>query len=59
MKQARTKERIKKEIMKSLLPEEVSELDPKKMTKDDMLIAIGWNLYREELFQKLNLITKG
>lgn len=57
MKQARTKEYIKKEMMKSLLPDEISGLDSKKMTEHDMCMVIGWNLYREELFKRLNLIN--
>ena len=45
----------KKELIKYLLPEMIEELNPKKMTKDDMLMAIGWNLYREELLNNLKI----
>ena len=45
----------KNELIKYLLPEMVEKLDPEKMTKDDMLMALGWNLYREKLLKNLNL----
>lgn len=45
----------KKEMLKYLLPEMIEELDPDKMTRDDMSMALGWNLYREELLKRLKL----
>ena len=46
---------IRKDIIKSLIPKMIERLDPEKMTKDDMAIALGWNLYREKLLEKLKI----
>ena len=46
---------IKDKNIAMLLPEEIPELNPKTMTRDDMLIAIGWNLYRDKLIKLLKL----
>ena len=41
-------------ILDQLLPEE--KFFEKNETKDDQLIIIGWNMYREELRKKLYII---
>ena len=45
----------RKELIKYLLPEMIERLDPDKLTLDDMKIALGWNLYREELLKRLKI----
>lgn len=45
----------RKRFIKMLLPKEIQRLEPSKMTKDDMLIAIGWNMYRQELINTLKI----
>ena len=47
-------EKSKKEMFNFLLPDEKSELNS-KMSRDDMLINIGWNLYRQKLCDKLKI----
>lgn len=45
----------KNKLIEMLLPEDIERFNPETMTKDDMLIALGWNMYRDKLLEKLNI----